>query len=312
MRLVTVRSPEGRGAEVAELALASGAAQASVSQARVYRTGRGAITGDMVELEAATPTAKAFVEALTAAPFFEPGEYSIAVRHPRSVVARDGPRRETRPIVVPTADIYEDLWQFSHVTVSLIGRVFLSAALIAYGMIEMSLPVMIAGLLFLPYHHQMLAIGLGVWTREWHLAAQGAWALAVSTALIVAAGACVALLTDPPMRFHEFGYLPSGFLIALAVGVAAGLASADDAGRRELIGLAATAHITVIPAWAGVSLVFGFEEWPVARERLVTFLVAVVTLTAAAVVTYALLGLRGEGVRKFAARTSKGSSRNAS
>lgn len=234
-----------------------------------------------------------------AAPFYDPKEYAFSVWHPRSVVAGDHPAKETRPIVVPTTDVFEELWQFSHVTVSFVGRVFLSSLLVAYGMIEMFLPVMIAGLLFLPYHHQMLSIGLGAWTREWRLALQGLYALVVGTILVTAAGASVALLTEPPLRFQEFSSPLSGFLIAAVIGVAAGLASADDAGRRELIGLAATAHLAVLPAWLGISMVFGFPERAVVLERLAAFGISVLTLTLAAGCTYGLLGMRGKAVRRF-------------
>jgi hypothetical protein len=163
----------------------------------------------------------------------------------------------------------------------------------------MHLPLMIAGLLFLPYHHQMLAIGLGLWTREWRLTGQGAWALLATTALIIAAGAFTAWLTEPPLRFDQFGSPATGFLIALIVGIAAGLASADDAGRRELIGLAATAHITVLPAWLGIALVFGLLEAKTIEERLLSFGISVGTLTIASAGTFALLGMSGDGLRRF-------------
>ncbi len=107
---------------------------------------------------------------------------------------------------------------------------------------------------------------------------------------------------EPPLRFQEFGTLTSGFLIALIIGCAAGLASADDAGRRELIGLAATAHISVLPAWLGISLVFGFPERATVIERLLAFGINVSTLIVATCAAFALLGIRGDGVRRWTAR----------
>ncbi len=96
--------------------------------------------------------------------------------------------------------------------------------------------------------------------------------------------------------------MATAFLISAAVGVAAGLATADDAGRRELIGLAATAQIALLPAYFGISLVIGFPplEPESPAQRALIFLVTVATITAASLVTYVALGMRGRGLRRFA------------
>lgn len=300
MRHVTIKAPEGRGAAVAELAFRAGATEVSVQRVQTLRARQGPLFHDVVEVDTATPIARAFLDAVMEAPFYEPAKYRATVVHPRAVVASEGARDETRPIVMPHVEVYEELWQYSHVTRSFVIRVFVAALLLAYGMIEGMVPLMIAGLLFLPYHHQMLAIALGLFTREWRLAAQGVLALAVATALIAAGGACVALVTDAPLLFDEFGSPLSAFVLALAIGAAAALASADDAGRRELIGLAATAHITVLPAWFGIALVFGEIDRSTLAERLSSFAIAVTTLIAAATITYALLRLRREGALRLA------------
>lgn len=74
-------------------------------------------------------------------------------------------------------------------------------------------------------------------------------------------------------RYDEFGMLKTGVWIAVAIGVAAALASPDDAGRGELIGLAATAHITILPASLGIALVFGMPDAALLRERALGFAV---------------------------------------
>lgn len=81
----------------------------------------------------------------------------------------------------------------------------------------------------------------------------------MSTVLIFVAGACVALLTKPPIEFELKGSPLSGSVLAAIIGAAAALGSIDDAGRRELIGLAATAHISIYPAWFGLQMVFGLS-----------------------------------------------------
>ena len=306
MRLVRVKAPEGQGAEVARLAFEAGVPQVTVHQQQSLKADLQSETKDVVDVETATPTAKAFVDALMAAPFFDPKDYSIAIRQPRSIISREKPWEVTWPVVEPSADIFEELWQFSHVTFGFVGRVMIAAALLAYGMIEHKMLIMIAGLLFLPLLPLLLAMGFGLWTRQWRLAGQGLFALLVATALLVGGGALVAAVTNPPLRYNEHNTLLTGFLISLGVGVAAGLATADDVGRREMIGLAATAQLAILPVWFGISFVFGFPAMDTATpsERAVAFAVNLGTIVAAALVTYAALGMRGAALRHFTGRAA--------
>jgi hypothetical protein len=308
MRLVRVKSPEGTGADVAQMAFDAGIAQVTVHQQKVLKADKSEETKDVVDVETATPTAKAFVDAVMAAPFFDAREYAIAIRQPRSIVSRERPQQVTWPLVEPTVDVFEELWQFSLVTYGFIGRVLIAALLLAYGIIEHKLLLIIAGLLFLPLLPLLLAISLGLWTRQWRLAAQGMFAFAVATALLVAGGAIMAWVTDPPMKYNEHNTLLVGLLISLAVGVAAGLATVDDVGRREMIGLAATAQIAILPVWFGVSFVFGFPllDSATPKERALSFVVNVAAIIIAALVTYAFARMRGEGLRRFAESSSSG------
>lgn len=306
MRLVRVKAPEGKGEDVAGLAFGAGLEQVTIHQQQTLKPDGRRETKDVVDVETATPTAKAFVDSVMAAPFFDAAEYSIAVRQPRSVVSREGPRELTRPLVEPSVDIYEELWQFSHVTYGFVGRVTIASLLLAYGIIEHKLLIMLAGLLFLPLLPLLLAMGFGVWTRQWRLAGQGLFAFTVAVVLLVAGGALVASVTDPPMKYNDHNSLLVGLLISVGVGVAAGLATADDVGRREMIGLAATAQIAILPVWFGVSFVFGFPvlDSTTPGMRAIAFAVNVVTIVAAALLTYALLGMRGDGLGRFE-RSSK-------
>jgi len=47
--------------------------------------------------------------------------------------------------------------------------------------------------------------------------------------------------------------------MSLALGVAAGLATSDDVGRRELFGLAAATQVAILPVWFGIALGTGCE-----------------------------------------------------
>lgn len=307
MRLVRVKAPGGKGEEVARLAFEAGLEQVTVHQQQTLKPDGSRETKDVVDVETATPTAKTFVDAVMAAPFFDAKEYSLAIRQPRSVVSREGPTKLTWPLVEPSVDVFEELWQFSHVTYGFVGRVLIAALLLAYGMIEHKLLIMLAGLLFLPLLPLLLAMGFGLWTRQWRLAGQGLFAFVVATALLVSGGVIVASVTDPPMRYNEHNTLLVGLLISVGVGVAAGLATADDVGRREMIGLAATAQIAILPVWFGVSFVFGFPALDTATpgKRALAFAVNVATIVASALLTYALLKMRGEGLSRFA-RSSAG------
>jgi hypothetical protein len=301
MLLVKVKAPEGSDAEVARLAFSVGLSEASVHQEYVHGPDR---RRDVIEVQASTPTAKALIEAVMASPRFDPLEWSISVREPRSIVSNVGPAAITRPLVVPAIDLLEELWQFSHVTFGFVGRVAIAAMILAYGMIAANLLLMIAGLLFLPLLPVLLAIGFGLWTREWRLAGQGVLALVVGVALVIGGAAGVALMAEPPLRFAQFSPPLVSVLVSAAVGIAAGLGSADDAGRRELIGLAATAQVVLLPAWLGISLVFGFPADVSVPRRIATFGLIVATIVAAALGTYAVIGVRARAVRSCAEPTA--------
>lgn len=304
MRLVSVTAPKGKGVEVARLALDAGISRASVHEVQIHTHNGDIEIEDVVEISSSTPQAKAFVDALMSAPLYEPGTYSITIRQPLSVVSKESPLEVTRPVVVPTVDILEDLWQFSHLTFSFVGRFFIGALLLSYGMIQSNLLLIIAGLLFMPFLPLLLAVGFGLWTREWRLAGQGIFALLVATSLTAVGSIVVALMTGPPLRFEPTGSLLASFLISLAIGVAASLATADDVGRRELIGLAATSQVALIPAWLGITSVFGFSPLAVTSpvERIVTFFLVTGTVISSAFITYALLRMRGVAVRHFTSR----------
>jgi hypothetical protein len=72
-----------------------------------------------------------------------------------------------------------------------------------------------------------------------------------------------------------------------------------DVGRREVIGLAATAQIAILPVWFSVSFVFGFPALDSATPRQRSLLVNVATIIATTFATYALLRMRGEGLGRF-------------
>ncbi len=305
MRIITVRGPAGKGPELVAIAHRAGIEKVPVRQERVYRAGRSDELNDVVEVATSTPAAKAFVEAVMVAPFFDPHAYSIDIRGLMAIASHEKPSEVTWPIVIPTVDILEDLWQFTHITASFLVRVLIASALLGYGMIHSNLLVMIAGLLFMPMLPLLLAMAFGARTRDWSIAGHGAAAFGTAMAVAIIGGAAAALVTTGEVRFQEFSSPVVSFVISLGVGIAAGVATTDDAGRRELIGLAATAQTALVPVWVGIALVRGFAstvQKTAPPERLLAFALSVVAIVVAAAVTYALLGMHSHAAPYSSAR----------
>lgn len=305
MRLVRVSAPEGHGEKVARVAFEVGITHAKLHQQRALHKYKPESVKDVVEVEAATPDAKAFLDRLMAAPFFDCAEYSIALRQPRAIVSQGSPSQWTWPLVVPTVDIVEDLWQFSHITIGMVGRVFLAALLLGYGLIHDKLLMMIAGLMFLPMLPLLLSVSVGAWTREWKLAWRGCLAFCLAVSLLCAGGFVVGLLNDGPVRYNDHTPMLASVLITLVIGVAAALADVDDVGRREMVGLATAAQVGITPAWLGVSLALGGASGEVVQERLWTFGLNAGGILLTSLLTYALLGVSGKVFRGFSDSRSR-------
>ena len=307
MRQITIMAPQGSASEVAQIAFAVGISEVSLSEKRILDASGSETIKDSIEMDVGTPLAKAFMDEFTSAPFFDVEKFSIAVRQPRALVCREKLSTLARPLVEPSVDLFEELWQFSQVTYGFVGRILIGALLLAYGLVEYKLLFMIAGLLFIPLLPLMLSVGFGLWTRQWRLAAQGLLSLVVALCLLVIGGLIVALLTNPPVQYSDFNSVGTGFLISFAVGVAAGLATADDVGRREMIGLAATAQIAIIPAWLGLGFVLGFPalDGTPPQRRVLALLLNIMAIVIAALCTYAAIRIKGAGLDWFKMNSKK-------
>lgn len=301
MKLLTIQVPKGKGKAIAEMAMDLGLQSVAISEKNFYEKDKTPSVVEWVEIESNTPKIKALVEKLMTAPFYDPAKYSFTVRHPESLFATELPEEETKPIIRATTDVYQELWQFCQITVSLLGRVLLSAFLVAYGMREDFMPLIIAGLLFLPYHHHMLGISLSAALGESKFLKQSLGSFAATTLFIVLGGVALGLLTEPGIKWNAFteSSILFSFLISMAVGIAAGFAAIDDAGRRELIGLAATAHISVYPIWFGLKFVYGFEPVDKPLHLLLVFLMDVGTLILFAGLTFKIMKMKGKGIKNF-------------
>jgi hypothetical protein len=306
MRQITITAPQGSGQEIAKIAFAVGVSEVTIGEKRILDVSGSAVVKDSIEMELGTPLAKAFLDEFTSKSFFTRDTFSIAVRQPRALVSRERLSILARPLVEPSVDVFEELWQFSQVTYGFVGRILIGALLLAYGLVEYQLLLIIAGLLFIPLLPLMLSVGFGIRTKQWRLAAQGIFSLVVALGLLTLGGLTVGFLTNPPVRYAEFNSLGISLLISCAVGVAAGLATVDDAGRREMIGLAATAQIAIIPAWTGSCIVLGFPALAgPASRRLLALLLNVVAIIVTSYITYALLRVKGSALRCFKAYSTQ-------
>ncbi len=306
MRQITITAPRGTTPQIAQIAFRVGVSALSVSEKLILDADGTQTIKDSIEMDVGTPIAKAFLDEFISASFFDIQKFSIAVRQPRALVCGEELSTLARPLVEPSVDLFEELWQFSQVTYGFVGRILIGALLLAYGLVEYKLLFMIAGLLFIPLLPLMLSIGFGVWTRQWRLAVQGLYSLIVAI-LLIAGGLFVAFLSNPPVQYSDFNSLPTGFLISFGVGIAAGLATADDVGRREMIGLAATAQIAIIPAWLGLSVVLGFpaaDPTPLPR-RILGLLLNIVAIVIAALGTYAAIRVKGSSLNCFKLKSKK-------
>ena len=296
MHEIRVTVPEGRAKDVAQLALEAGIKQASVYKVFAYGPNRNK---EVVSAETSTPRGKKFADKVLTSPWFDSRECSITTRELRSVVTDGHPRDITRPMLEPPINVFEDLWQLNHLTVSYWARAIAGAGLLAYGMVLNDPVTIVVAALFLPFLSQSIAVSFGPWAGDWGLARQGMKALTVSTIASVAAGAAIAFLHGPPMLFHGYlGPLPS-FVISAIIGITAGFITADDAGRRYLIGVAAAVQYGIFPVWFGFALVEGFPDHKTTWIRIATFFINAVSITVFALIGYLLLDIKRKDVRAW-------------
>jgi len=246
----------------------------------------------IISVETSTPQARAFVEALLSSAVIRGADCSITSRELRAIVNGGDLASLTNPMSEPFPDVIQDLWQLSHLTVSYVARAAAGAALLATGIIDNNPVSIVVAALFLPFLSEVLAVSFGLWSHDRRLIFRGLRAIAVSTALAFAGGALVAALHGGPILFTAFKSPLASFTISIAIGITAGLSSADDTGRRYLIGVAAAVQLAVFPVWLGAATIIGLPDQHVLWARLESFLINLGTISLAAVTAYAALHLQ--------------------
>lgn len=246
----------------------------------------------VVSVETSTPRAQAFVDAFLASPLLSHSGYLLTSRELRAIMGSEPLPRLTQPMDEPFPDIIQDLWQLSHLTPSYIGRAAGGAILMAAGVIDDNPISIVVAALILPFLSDVLAVSLGMWSRDRRLIGQGIRAVTVSTLLGLAAGATVAWFAGGPIRFTGFKSPLSSLVTSTVIGTAAGLSTADDAGRRFMIGVAAAVQLSIFPVWLGAAFVLGLPSNTITGQRLLAFVLNLTSITGSALLAYAALHLR--------------------
>jgi hypothetical protein len=296
MHEIQVTGPLDQGQQIANLAHQVGIAEISSHVVHVYGPDK---QKQVLRLEANAPQAKQFLDALMSADFFDPHEYSIMSDHVEAIVSANKPAEITKPMPLPTMDVFQDLWMRIHISPSFLLRSVVSALLLSYGMLEDNLTVMIAAFLFTPFLDQAMAVSFGLLTQEWRMVKQGLLAILIATVLTFLAGMIVAVLMREPIQFDRFTPVLDSFLIALIVGVVATVAISDITGRRELIAMAAASEFAIYPAWFGLHVVLGMPGPEETMPKALSFVVNIVTTLVVTLIVYALLRHRREIVRSY-------------
>jgi hypothetical protein len=296
MHEVRATVPVERSAAIAQIAIDSGIAQVSVYDVFVHGP---ECRKHVVSVECSSPQAKIFLDILLASPLFDVEECSVSSREVRAIVNATPLAEVTRPMVEPAPDIIEDLWQMSHVTASYVGRAAGGAILLADGVIHNSPISIVIAALFLPFLSQVLAVGCGAWCGDSGLIRKGTLALLTSAILSYSVGFAVALVVGGPIGFQGFRGPLASFVVSGVIGAAAGLSTADDTGRRYLIGVAAAVQFAIFPVWLGAASVIGLPARAMLVNRLTSFLINIVMISGTAVIAYALLGLKREEMRRL-------------
>jgi hypothetical protein len=285
--------------ELVQLARQAGIDKVTITDAYVH--GPDA-RRQIVSVETSTPKARTFVDLILNAEALMRSEYSLTSRELRAIVNANCLPDLTRPVSEPFPDVIQDLWQLSHITPSYVARAGAGAVLLATGVLDNNPIAIVLAALFMPFLSEVLALTFGLWSRDMRLAKQGLAALTTSLALALVGGAVVALIQRGPILFSEFKSPLASFAISVVIGVTAGLSTADDTGRRYLIGVAAAVQLAVFPVWLGAASVLGMAPSSVLLPRLEAFAINLVTIAGAAIAAFAGLHLRRGG--KWAAPRS--------
>jgi len=277
--------------EVVQIAKSLGIERVAVSEVFIHGP---EVSERLISIETSTPKARAFVEEFLKSPSLRQADYTLTSHELRAIVDSTPLKELTAPMGEPFPDILQDLWQLNQVNASYLGRCAAGALLLSTGLLHNDPVAIVVAALFLPFLPQVLAISFGAWHRDRGLTLQGAWSVITSILVALIAGAVVAAVEGGPIGYSNFKTPLASFAVSAVIGIAAGFSAADDAGRRYLIGVAAAVQFAIFPVWFGEAFVLGLPAKSIWLERLVCFLINLVTIAVCATVAYAALDLVAE------------------
>jgi hypothetical protein len=211
----------------------------------------------IVSVEASTPRAKAFLDAVLSSSVAKSDHFSITSRELRALIDGGDVGELTQPMSEPHQDVLQDLWQLTHATASYWTRAAAGGLLLGTGIIDNNPVAIVVAALFLPFLSDVLAVAFGFWIRDRRLILRGIRAVIISSVLAFSGGAVAEWFSGDPISYTAFKGPLAGMAISAVIGVTAGLSNADDTGRRYLIGVAAAVQLAIIPAWLGAALIAG-------------------------------------------------------
>src|ERR1043166_3330333 len=136
MRAIEVNTPKEFAEAISKLANDAGAAIVNVSEVTAWYEDGKRVPKVNIAFETSTPKVKKFIDALLTADFYDRSKIWLGVRERRSIINTDSVQDVTDPWVIPSTDLVQDFYQFSHITWGLIGRVFIAACLLSYGLLN--------------------------------------------------------------------------------------------------------------------------------------------------------------------------------
>jgi hypothetical protein len=245
---------------------------------------KGVVPAVMISAETSTPRARAFADAVLTSRWFDRATCTMTTRELRAIVSDEPLDPLTYPMPEPSDDVLQDLWQLSHVTPSYLGRCVAGALLLVRGMLADDLVALLLAVLFLPFLSELRGLAYGAMRGDRSLVRHALKAIATTVVTLVIMGGVAGIAVSSPVQYDGLKGPLISFAIAFVIGTAAGLASADDAGRRYMIGVAAAAQLSVFPAYFGIALVRGFPPSlglvAPATSFAISFITVVVTIAA--------------------------------
>jgi hypothetical protein len=288
MRELKISAPPEASARILQIAQEQGVQEISVNLVHDAQGNQK----DQIKLKTSTPQAHQVLQRLRTDAQLPLSKIKISSHQLNALISDSDLKTLTRPFCMPPDDVIQDFWQTTHITLSFLCRVLISAMLLSYAMLEDRFVLMIGAMLFTVFSPCLMGWGLGFATRDSSLIRQAAVAFLIANSVSIGAAAVIAILHHGPLLWNDFGTLGGNLFVAAASTIVGAVSDADDAGRRQLIAIAAAFPYARFPPWVGICLVKGFPESSVVLYRLGMFGASCVVMVVLAAMTYALLGFR--------------------